>query len=1075
MNKESLKEYLSSRYQGWSSFLKNVIFPIFGEDDFEDGYEAELLESQPERRQLAETTGIRSIKQVGMMYVGVEPLQIFDVTVSDRVMMERNRVNIQLLIRAVMDQFSCAFMLFHYEDDTRWDWRFTYCRKSGNKEESTDSKRYTFLLGPGQSCRTATDNFMALYDKRASLEIKDIEDAFNVEALSKEFFGKYKAQYEAFVNYMADPANGMRQDFIDTDFDRTGMVADKIRDREEKPIRDYVKKLLGRIVFLHFLQKKGWLGVPAGKEWGEGDRDFMLKLFKNATERQKENFLDDILEDLFAEGLDRNRSDKGDLYDTEVNGIGKCRIPYLNGGLFERDDLDKKSSHFPAEYFDSLLTMLSQYNFTIDENDPNDAEVGVDPEMLGRIFENLLEDNKDKGAFYTPKEIVQYMCRESLIAYLQTDQKEEYKECIRQFVTTHDAALLGDLKEDIDQKLIDVKICDPAIGSGAFPMGLLRELFFCRSAIEPNIVENAANIKRHIIQNNIYGVDIEQGAVDIARLRFWLSLIVDEKSPEALPNLDFKIMQGNSLLEQYKGADLSKMTENNPESGHGITLFDSMLDVYRKNLRDKLSEYYACPEHDKKVQLRKDIADIVKQELSEQGIRIDFEDLDLSANSQFFLWHTWFHDVFSRPSKEGFDIVIGNPPYVEAKKLKYIASTLKEKFAVYSGTADLSIYFNELGLNLLAEKGIISYITTNKFFNTGYGEKVRRQLSSQHINIILNLEQVEVFEDVLVSSVIFNVSKTNKIPKSTFTYEKFYKLKFQEFKRQFAERQNMFGIYSQDYLNEKEWSFSDLSQLMLKERIEKGRLILKDVKGVKIYRGITTGYNPAFIISDEQRDRLLTEDSRNASIIKNMLQGRNIRKWYYNESEDNLLQTGYDIDIENNFPSIYNHLFQFEKELVARADQGVKWYNLRACKYYGEFEKPEKIIWGLTADKWAYTLDTEQHYMPSNAYILTSETIPIRFILGLLNSKLLHYYFGFIGVMTAGGAYTLKAATIEALPIAIGTKEQQKEIALKVDSILNVKAKDKQIDVSSIENEIDRLVYNLYGLSDNEIKIVEGV
>ena len=218
MNKESLKEYLSSRYQGWSSFLNNVIFPIFGEDDFEDGYEAELLESQPERRQLAETTGIRSIKQVGMMYVGVEPLQIFDVTVSDRVMMERNRVNIQRLIRAVMDQFSCAFMLFHYEDDTRWDWRFTYCRKSGNKEESTDSKRYTFLLGPGQSCRTATDNFMALYNKRASIEIKDIEDAFNVEALSKEFFGKYEAQYEAFVNYMVDPANGMRQDFIDTDF-----------------------------------------------------------------------------------------------------------------------------------------------------------------------------------------------------------------------------------------------------------------------------------------------------------------------------------------------------------------------------------------------------------------------------------------------------------------------------------------------------------------------------------------------------------------------------------------------------------------------------------------------------------------------------------------------------------------------------------------------------------------------------------------------------------------------------------------------------------------------------------------
>ena len=1041
------------------------------------------MESQPERKQLAEATGIRSIKQVGMIYVGVEPLHIFDVTVNDRVMMERNRVNIQRLIRTVMDQYSCAFMLFHYEDDTRWDWRFTYCRKSGNKEETTDSKRYTFLLGPGQSCRTATDNFMALYDKRNSLEIKDIENAFNVEALSKEFFGKYKTQYEAFVNYMVDPTNGMRQHFIDTDFDHTGMTADKIRDREEKPIRDYVKKLLGRIVFLHFLQKKGWLGVPAGKEWGEGDHDFMLNIFKNANENQKENFLDEVLEGLFADGLDRNRSDQGDLYDTKVEGFRNCRIPYLNGGLFERDILDKKPSHFPASYFDDLLTMLSQYNFTIDENDPNDAEVGVDPEMLGRIFENLLEDNKDKGAFYTPKEIVQYMCRESLIAYLQTDQRKEDKECIRLFVTTHDATLLGDLKEEIDKKLCNVKICDPAIGSGAFPMGLLRELFFCRSAIEPNIMENAAKIKRHIIQNNIYGVDIERGAVDIARLRFWLSLIVDEKSPEALPNLDFKIMQGNSLLEQYKGADLSTMTDKKV-TAEGITLFDSMLDVYRKNLRDKLSEYYACPEHDKKVQLRKDISDIVKQELMEQGIHIDFEGIDLSANSQFFLWHTWFHDVFSRPSKEGFDIVIGNPPYVEAKKLKYIASTLKEIFSIYSGTADLSIYFNELGLSLLAEKGIISYITTNKFFNTGYGEKVRKQLSSQHINIILNFEQVEVFEDVLVSSVIFNVSKKNKMKKNLFVYEKFYKLNFQEFKRQFVERQSMFGSYPQDYLDEKEWSFSDKKQLMLKEKIENGHLSLKNIEGVKIYRGVTTGYNPAFIISNEQRNKLIAEDHNNSKIIKNMLQGRNIRKWYYNESEENLIFTRRGTDIEK-FPFIKKHLYGFydnlkpktpEDSTKGRKPGNYKWFEiLDNTAYYREFEKSEKIIWGLTADKWAYTLDTEQHYLPSNAYILTSETIPIRFILGLLNSKLLRYYFGFIGVMTAGGAYTLKASTIEALPIAIGTKQQQKEIALKVENILNAKATNKQTDVSSSEHEIDCLVYNLYGLSENEIKIVEGV
>ena len=568
---------------------------------------------------------------------------------------------------------------------------------------------------------------------------------------------------------MIDPTNGMRQHFIDTGFDHTGMAADKIRDREEKPIRDYVKKLLGRIVFLHFLQKKGWLGVPASKEWGEGDRDFMLNIFKNANERQKENFLDDILEDLFTEGLDRNRSDQGDLYDTKVEGFRNCRIPYLNGGLFERDILDKKPSHFPASYFNGLLTMLSQYNFTIDENDPNDAEVGVDPEMLGRIFENLLEDNKDKGAFYTPKEIVQYMCRESLIAYLQTDMREEDKECIRQFVTTHDASQLGELKEYIDQKLYDVKICDPAIGSGAFPMGLLRELFFCRSAIEPNIVENAANIKRHIIQNNIYGVDIERGAVDIARLRFWLSLIVDEKSPEALPNLDFKIMQGNSLLEQYKGVDLSTMTEKKIGAGESLTFFDSMLDVYRKNLRDKLTEYYACPEHDKKMQLRKDIADIVKQELVEQGIHIDFEDMDLSANSQFFLWHTWFHDVFSRPSKKGFDIVIGNPPYgakYDNQTKRYYKNTYVTANSIrglQKGSLDTYTLFIELGYNLLRKNGSFAYIVPISLTSSDSLTGVHRLLMGNCDTIYISSYAVRpkpVFENAVVNTSILLFKKT---------------------------------------------------------------------------------------------------------------------------------------------------------------------------------------------------------------------------------------------------------------------------------------------------------------------------
>ena len=818
---EALKGYLSSQYKGWSSFVDNVIFPIFGKDKFETLSETELLENNPEEKPLAEATGICSIKQVGQIDIGVQPLQIFDVTVSDRVMMERNRVNIQRLIRKVMENYSSAFMLFHYENDTRWDWRFTFCHKKGSQKEVTDSKRYTFLLGPGQSCRTAAENFIKLYENRDTLDMSKIEGAFSVEALTNEFFGKYKEEYDKFVEYITGKRYVKRDNkYVEAIIHEPHPTLYPCFSNNDKLVRDYVKKMLGRIVFLHFLQKKGWLGVPYNEEWGNGDRNFMLNLFKNATEKQKENFLDEVLEGLFAEGLDCNRAEKSDLYDTKVEGLRKCRIPYLNGGLFERDYLDELAVRFPAEYFDSLLTMLSLYNFTIDENDPNDAEVGVDPEMLGRIFENLLEDNKDKGAFYTPKEIVQYMCRESLIAYLQTDQNEEDKENIRKFVTTHDAELLGDLKADIEQKLLDVKICDPAIGSGAFPMGLLRELFFCRSAIDPNITEYAADIKRYIIQNNIYGVDIERGAVDIARLRFWLALIVDEKTPEALPNLDFKIMQGNSLLESYEGIDLSKLATMSDLQIYEPqrNLFGELEEQQSKKIftqTDKLKEfqtnlkrYFEVTAHDERALLRQSFDDYVRHTIiytldtykrgeekkveqillsttltdkqkktiaeAEKNIEhyknviVSVQNMEL-PNSQFFLWHTWFHDVFSRPSKEGFDIVIGNPPYgakydSQTKRCyKNAYVTAKSIRGLQKGSLDTYTLFIELGYNLLRRDGSFAYIVPISLTSSDSLTGVHRILMGNCDCIYISSYAVRpkpVFENAVVNTSILLFQKT---------------------------------------------------------------------------------------------------------------------------------------------------------------------------------------------------------------------------------------------------------------------------------------------------------------------------
>ena len=1070
---EDLKGYLSSQYKGWSSFVDNVIFPIFGKDKFETLSETELLENNPEEKPLAEATGICSIKQVGQIDIGVQPLQIFDVTVSDRVMMERNRVNIQRLIRKVMENYSSAFMLFHYENDTRWDWRFTFCHKKGSQKEVTDSKRYTFLLGPGQSCRTAAENFIKLYENRDTLDMSKIEGAFSVEALTNEFFGKYKEEYDKFVEYITGKRYVKRDNkYVEAIIHEPHPTLYPSFSNNDKLVRDYVKKMLGRIVFLHFLQKKGWLGVPYNEEWGNGDRNFMLNLFKNATEKQKENFLDEVLEGLFAEGLDCNRAEKSDLYDTKVEGLRKCRIPYLNGGLFERDYLDELAVRFPAEYFDSLLTMLSLYNFTIDENDPNDAEVGVDPEMLGRIFENLLEDNKDKGAFYTPKEIVQYMCRESLIAYLQTDQNEEDKENIRKFVTTHDAELLGDLKADIEQKLLDVKICDPAIGSGAFPMGLLRELFFCRSAIEPNIIENAANIKRYIIQNNIYGVDIERGAVDIARLRFWLALIVDEKTPEALPNLDFKIMQGNSLLEQYKGVDLSTMTEKKVGAGQSITIFDSMLDVYRKNLRDKLAEYYACPEHDKKVQLRKEIADIVKRELVEQGIHIDFEDMDLSANSQFFLWHTWFHDVFSRPSKEGFDIVIGNPPFIQLQNDGGELAKLYEKsnYSTFARTGDIYCLFYERGWQLLKKDGHLCYISSNKWMRAGYGEKTRGFFANKtNPMLLIDFAGVKIFESATVDTNILLFSKSSNLHKTVCAV---------------TNKQNKDGVKNlSDFVQQQdtvcEFSTSDswviLSSIeqSIKRKIEAVGTPLKDWD-IQINYGIKTGCNEAFIINTAKRNEILAncqteeERKRTAELIRPILRGRDIKRYGYEWAELWLIATfpslHYSID---EYPAVKQYLLSFGIERLeqtgkthivngekvkARKKTHNKWFETQdSISYWDLFFQPH-ICWKAVGRNLSFAKVDSGIFLTAPASFISAGEYN-DYLLALLCSDVSKYFIFKNSDTTGAGDIMLNIQSLIKFPIPIDFDMKY------ISKILNMPNKEEMVNL---------YVKQLYGFSYDE-------
>ena len=391
--------------------------------------------------------------------------------------------------------------------------------------------------------------------------------------MSDEFFKEYHDHYDDIVAELA------RQG-------KTGAV-----------YHDYVKKLMGRIVFLHFLQKKGWLC---------GDTNFMLSTFSQSNRRS--DYLESVLEPLFFGILNTEPAKREQVFGRNSwpqQWVAQwADIPYLNGGLFECDAVDELRIVLPRYLFSDLFSFLASYNFTVDENDPDDAEIGVDPEMLGKIFESLLEDNKAKGAFYTPKEIVRYMCKESLIAHLASKLPDVADGVVRAFVESHEMQPeLESYRNILESVLREVKICDPAIGSGAFPMGLLNELWRCREALGTQM--SRLELKKEIIENNIYGVDIERGAIDIARLRFWLSIVVDSETAEPLPNFDYKFMQGNSLIESYGGFDLSRIagkTVGRPStSTQYIIGLDS--DLSQKNLQRLLREYFSshhAPRHQRR-------------------------------------------------------------------------------------------------------------------------------------------------------------------------------------------------------------------------------------------------------------------------------------------------------------------------------------------------------------------------------------------------------------------------------------------------------------------------------------------
>ena len=1110
MNKNSLRTYLSSSYQGAQSFLEYIIYPIFGEEHFVDEYEAEILTNQPEYESLATAAGIQSIKQVGKVYVGVEPLQIFDITVGSQVQMARNRVGIQQLIRRIMDTHSLAFMLFHYEDggaesQESWEWRFTFCHKGASQTDATSSKRFTFLLGPGQHCRTATDNFQRLIDKRGAVEVKDIEDAFSVEALNKEFFDKYRQHYATFVEYIT----GKRYVKQGGKWEEKQVSEPnaQLQDQfcgDEKRVRDYVKKLLGRIVFLHYLQRKGWLGVPSDKAWGDGDRSFIQHLYEYATEAQQSDFITSVLSPLFYEALNTDRRADNDLFDTRVKFPkrgNKLRIPYLNGGLFDRDENAALLIKFPPEFFKDLLDFFAQYNFTIDENDPTDAQVGVDPEMLGRIFESLLEDNKEKGAYYTPKEIVQYMCRESLIAYLCTgiDQGTPEHHAISQFVKSYDAELLMGLElEGVElgtkvlERLKEVKVCDPAIGSGAFPMGMLRELYYCRISLE-DLSVSPAEIKSQIIKGNIYGVDIEQGAVDIARLRFWLSLVVDETTPTPLPNLDYKIMQGNSLLEWYEGVDLSTLTQRKEDGC--VELFDDLADVYRRQLRQAISDYYGETDHDRKATLHQKISEAIDEQLKEQHYTVDLSGINVSANTHFFLWHTWFNEVFNRPSgRNGFDIVIGNPPYLRIQGLKSVdpslVDALKALYKSADASFDLYVPFIELGLSLVSECGSVNYIAPTKWSNADFGKGLRALLCSLSAAArIINFSDYQVFNASTYSGIQTFQRGSERLYYTQLAHDLDTSMDIKLYLDSLKESDFTPIDYKQ--FKKQPWilATNQVYQVLLK--LKQQPLTLGDIFD-KVYQGIATSKDNVFFLYDvsEISDTVIEGYSMQLGervqvekgLVKPLLKGEDVHR--YDDIKTNrcvifpykLGDMGTclyeEIEIAGVFPLGYKYLKSCEDVLRGRENGRFnidgRWYQFgrgQGIAYSGipKLLAPEISLGGnFTYDRNGHFYHTTKVY----GYIKKPESqYSYQFLLGLLNSRLFWFFIQNTGYVLRGGYYTFKTNYVTPFPIPRREDIEDADYTLVESSVQEILEGQKEApQINTLLLVIDKTICKIYGV-----------
>ena len=894
----------------------------------------------------------------------------------------------------------------------------------------------------GEDQRTVAQQIANMWDDYGNLGKttgQAITRAFSVEPVTREFFETYRRLFE--------DAKGQIRGF-------------KTDEEEQKHL--FTQTLFNRLMFVYFLSRKGWLKF-------NDDTDYLDALWQDyAAQPGPSNFYTARLTPLFFAGLNNPQSmnlmrDNPVLYRT----IGD--VPFLNGGLFEETDLDKRRAiGVPDETIGGILKdLFDKFNFTVMESTPYDVEVAVDPEMLGKVFEELVTGRHDSGAYYTPRPVVSFMCREALKGYLEGKDTGLEAAAIAQFVEQHDTSGINlAAARRVSEALAEVTVVDPACGSGAYLLGMMQELIELQTVLYNAGVDAKAmyQLKLEIIQRNLYGVDIDEFAVNIAMLRMWLSLAIDYEGdePEPLLNLDFKVLCGDSLL----GPDPSAGVEVQGTLGHDMEQFRQLGQLKAEYMRVSLGA--------DKDQLRSQIEGLTGQ------IR---KALNVAATDGVVDGRIEFAEVFAE--RRGFDIAIANPPYIQLQKDGGKLANLYRD-AGYQTTAprgDIYQLFYERGCQLLMpSRGLLAYITSNSWLKADYGKSTRRYFADNHTPVILLELGKDVFESAIVDSSCLMLRTGGSA--SAFPAVDMDRIR----SKNFPPDTQSWSLVKPD--GDAPWRILSRLEQSVVEKMQAKGTPLKEWD-VAIFRGITTGLNDAFIIDDDTKKALVAADPKSAEIVKPILRGRDIQR--YQGKWANLwviiAKFGSYRTMPEEYPAVYEHLAYHEEQLRARGQcrysrsrkndpnadyQGqhhwVELDNNPKDQYLEEFAK-EKLVWIELAQNGRFAYDDSGIFCSNSAYILSGTSI--KYLCAVLNSTLTTWFMNNTALTSGMGATRWIKSFVDLIPIPKITTAEQHPFVRLVDEILKNKAADPNADTRHLEWEIDRLVYELYGLTEEEDTAVE--